>query len=224
MQVSYGFAIEQADIPLINETMIYNRWKDKLVENFDVRSITVHNIFKFGARIGFMMVEAEAYHEGRRIPGLAFLRGDSVSIMPVFTVEGMEQKYTAVVTEPRCPIAKTNHTGLPAGMIDGDTFVSAAIKELAEEVGEEISIDADDLINLGKFPLSCGGCDEFMTLMAFEYNLTKEMFRKLDGRQRGCAGEHENIHVRIIPLDDVIKIDGVDARSALSYLLWKSKV
>lgn len=64
-------------------------------------------------------------------------------------------------------------------MIDGDTFMSAAIKELAEEVGDEINIKSDDLIELGKFPLSCGGCDEYMSLMAFEYHLDLETFKKL---------------------------------------------
>lgn len=202
---------------------IFTRWKDSVEKNFSVSKIIIHNIFMFGPRVGFLIVEAIASFEGRAVPGITFLRGDAVSIMPIFTVEGKEEIYTAVVTEPRIPIGKNNQTSLPAGMIDGDTFNSAAIKELSEEIGSEIKISADDLINLGKYPLSCGGLDEFMTLMAFEYHLDEDTFNLLNGRQTGCEKENENIKVSIIPFESLPHITDVDARSHLSYFLWKQR-
>lgn len=200
---------------------IFTRWRDSIEKNFSVEKIKIHNIFMFGPRVGFLIVEAVATFEGRPVPGITFLRGDAVSIMPIFTVEGKDELYTAVVTEPRIPIGKNNQTSLPAGMIDGDTFNSAAIKELSEEIGSEISISTDDLINLGKYPLSCGGLDEFMTLMAFRYHLDTKTFDLLNGRQTGCEKENENIKVSIIPFESLPSIQDIDARSHLSYFLWK---
>lgn len=218
--IRFMVELSDEDKELLQNAMIFTRWKENILKNFDVKEILIHNFFKFGSRVGFIIVEAKALHENKPVPGIAFLRGDSVSIMPVFSVEGRTELYTAIVTEARIPIASNAHSGLPAGMIDGESFHSAAIRELEEEVGEEINISTHDLINLGKFPLSAGGCDEYMTLMAFEYKLPEKVFNILNGRQRGCAGEHENIHVSLIPLENIPEIKNVDARSVLSLFLY----
>lgn len=221
--ITFKIDLTNEDKELVQTAKIFTRWKENLLKNFDVQEIIIHNFFKFGSRVGFIIVEAKAKHENKPVPGIAFLRGDSVSIMPVFSVEGRKELYTAIVTEARIPIASNAHSGLPAGMIDGETFHSAAIRELEEEVGEEINISTHDLINLGKFPLSAGGCDEYMTLMAFEYTLSEKTFNLLNGRQRGCAGEHENIHVTLIPLENIPNIQNIDARSILSLFLYKNQ-
>lgn len=208
------------------DSAIYKRWFDGITKSFHVESIIIHNVFMFGNRVGFIVVEAKAKYQDKPVPGIAFLRGDSVSIMPVFHVYdktgSFVETYTAVVTEPRIPVARNRQTSLPAGMVDGDTVACAALKELGEEIGTEIKINAEDLINLGRFPLSCGGCDEYMNLVAFYYDLDMETFEKLNGRNTG-EGDHENILVTLIPINKLLEVPNLDARSALSYLLWKTK-
>lgn len=203
------------------ESTVFRKWKNKVVDNFDVSEIIIHNVFMFGSRVGFIIVEAKATLNGKFVPGIAMLRGDSVSIMPVLKCNGKE--YTTLVVEPRIPVGNPKLPALPAGMVDNDTVQCAAIKELGEEIGTDIDIDESKLIDLGKYPLSAGGCDENIQLYAFEYNITQDQLDSLDNRQNGVGTENEQITVKVIDFDSVPNIQGIDARSVLSYYLWKNK-
>lgn len=209
---------------LAKQSDIYTRWKSGLVSNFDVKSIFIHNVFMFGNKVGFMMVEAICFKKGTniRIPAIAFLRGDSVSIMPVIKCGG--ETYTVVVTEARTPIGQAEQTGLPAGMTDGQSFTSAAIKELKEEVGPEFNVETHEIKFMGKFSVSCGGTDEHMGFYYFEKEIDKEILDKINGRVTGAEGENEHIVVKVVPMKDLPKIPNIDMRSMLSYMLWKDIV
>lgn len=200
---------------------IFVNWKNKIEENFDAEKIMIHNVFMFGDRIGFIIAEAIAKYKNKKVPGIAFLRGDSVSIMPVLKCNGKE--YTTIVVEPRIPVGNNSQIALPAGMVDNDTVSCAALKELSEEIGNEFNITENDLINLGKFPLSAGGSDENIFLYAFEMEITEENLNKINNRQNGVETEHEQILVNVIKLEDIKNIEGIDARSLLSYFLWKNR-
>lgn len=202
----------------ISKSIIFSRWVYNLSKNFIVNKITIHKVFYFGKRVGFILAEADAYYNNKRVPGITLLRGDSVSIMPVLRCNG--ETYSVTVTEPRIPIAKINQTGFPCGMIDDDEVNVAALKELSEEVGTEFNIKKDDLIHLGKFPLSSGGCDEYMILKAFEMDVSEDILKKLHNRINISEKESEQIHVKVIKLSDIKDIE-TDARSLLSYFLWK---
>lgn len=203
----------------VNST-IFTRWVDSLHHNFNLKSITVHNVFMFGNRVGFIIAEADVTHNGKKVPGITFLRGDSVSIMPVITCG--DKTYTVTVTEPRVPIAYNRQCGLPCGMVDGDTVNVAALKELQEEVGPEFNITSSDLVNMGRFPLSSGGCDEYMDLTFFRKEVTEDVLDAINGRMNISEKESEQILVKVIEIDDLINIENVDARTLLSYHLWKS--
>lgn len=200
---------------------IFVNWKNKIEENFDVEKIMIHNVFMFGDRIGFIIAEAIAKYKNKKVPGIAFLRGDSVSIMPVLKCNGKE--YTTIVVEPRIPVGNNSQMALPAGMVDNDTVTCAAIKELTEEIGNDFLIKETDLINLGKYPLSAGGSDENIHLYAFEMDVDENILEKINNRENGIETEHEQILVKIIELDDILTIKNIDARSVLSYFLWKNK-
>lgn len=221
--INFKFDVTDEQKEKILLSVIFERWHTNIVDKFDVRSIAIRDVVWFGERVGFLLVEADAYFEGRKVPGIAFLRGDSVSIMPIFSVENKKELYTALVIEPRIPIGENAQPSLPAGMIDDQSFESAAIKELGEELGTDIKVSRNDLIFLDKFPLSCGGSDEYMSLFYFDYNLSEEQFKSLDGRITG-ENEYENIKVKLIPVDQLIHIQNLDARSTLSYYLWRNKI
>lgn len=203
------------------ESNIFVRWVNNLKKNFDLKSIIIHNVFMFGKRVGFIVAEADVYFNDKKVPGIAFLRGDAVSIMPVLECEN--KLYTVVVTEPRVPIANPEQTGFPCGMIDDDAVHVAALKELSEEVGSEFDISPSDLLDLGKFSLSSGGCDEYMNLKVFVKNVDKSLLDKLHNRINISEKENEQIKVSVIELSEVENITNIDARSMLSKLLWDKK-
>lgn len=204
------------------ESLIFVRWVNGLKENFDLKSITIHNVFMFGKRVGFIVSEADAYFNNKKVPGIAFLRGDSVSIMPILHCN--DEVYTIMVTEPRIPIAYTEQTGFPCGMVDDDSVNVAALKELSEEVGPEFDISVSDLIDLGTFPISSGGCDEYMSLKAFEIYVNMELLDSLHNRMNISEKESEQIEVSVHKLSDVGNIKNIDARSMLSKLLWDTNL
>lgn len=201
----------------IKVSIPYSRWKTNIVNNFNVKKIMIKDVLMFGSNVGFVVVDAECYDkvDNRKIPSYAFLRGDSVSIMPVLKYNN--NLYTVMVTESRTPIGKINQIGLPAGMIDNDNFKFAALKELEEEVGPEFKITSDDLIDLGTYSVSCGGTDEHIKLYAFIREVDETLINKLQGRVTGAANENEKITVSIHSLHDIPKIEGIDMRSCLSY-------
>lgn len=221
-----NFVFFKKDINLDNvdkaiNSNIFINWKKKITSNFTVNKILIHNIFMFGSRVGFIIAEAIASFNNKPVPGITFLRGDSVSIMPILKCNGKE--YTTIVSEPRIPVGKNNQEALPAGMVDNDTVACAALKELSEEIGTEFDLTEKNLINLGTFPLSAGGCDENIHLYAFEYEVDNKFLEKINNRQNGVETEHEQILVKIIELNDITKINGIDARSLLSYYIWRNK-
>ena len=221
--IEYSAVINPNLYVAINQSPVYKRWKSNLLENFTVEKIIIHNVFMFGSRVGFLIVESLCYDKenGKRVPGIAFLRGDSVSIMPVIKCAG--ETYTAIVTEARTPIGNPTQSALPAGMTDGMSFTSAAIKELEEEIGSEFSINENDLKFLGNFSVTSGGSDEQMGLYFFEKEVQPEVLEKLNGKITGAEGENECIKVSIIKIDDIKNIAGTDMRSVLSYYLWKEQ-
>lgn len=219
--VEYSAVINPNLYVTINQSPVYKRWKNNLLENFNVEKIIIHNIFMFGSRVGFMMVESVCFDKetNQRVPGIAFLRGDSVSIMPVIKCEG--ETYTVMVTEARTPIGSPAQTALPAGMTDGMSFTSAAIKELEEEVGPEFAIGENELKFLGNFSVTSGGSDEKMGLYFFEKEVGPEVLEKINGRITGAENENESIKVSVVKIEELKNMAGTDMRSVLSYYLWK---
>lgn len=91
MDIGFNISVENDLKGKVLSSPVFIRWMNGMLENFEVDSIIIHNVFMFGSRVGFIVAEAKAFHEDQRIPGIVFLRGDSVSIMPVFSVEGVKE-------------------------------------------------------------------------------------------------------------------------------------
>jgi ADP-sugar diphosphatase len=200
----------------------FTRWLERTSAGFDLRRVHVRDAVRFGARVGFIFVEAEALHEGRPVPRYAMLRGDSASILPVLRRPGLPP--LAVLTcEPRLPMGEPALLSLPAGMIDGEDFTTAALRELGEEIGADLSVKPGDLIALGRCWTTPGGCDEEIALFATEIDAPPGLAESLAGRRTGNPAEHESIAVAVIELDAIPGLPKTDAKTLLSYHLYRAR-
>ncbi|MBB2205257.1 NUDIX domain-containing protein [Gluconacetobacter takamatsuzukensis] len=201
----------------------FRRWLEQAAGRFDLRRVAVRDVVFFGARVGFILIEADAWHEGRQVPGAALLRGDSVSVLVVLHCPGHAAR-TILTREPRLPVACPDLLALPAGMLDGGQLVSTALRELAEEVGADLTVSAAQLVELTTVWLSPGGCDEAITLYAVDLDIDPGAMAALEGRRTGNRDEHESIHVHVIALDDIPCIGRTDAKTLLSYHLYRASL
>lgn len=64
----------------------------------EVKSIEVQSIDLFGPRIGFMKIKTDIVikETGNRVPGIIFLRGDAVAVLPIIK---SESKTVVLLTE-----------------------------------------------------------------------------------------------------------------------------
>ncbi|MBE7728758.1 NUDIX domain-containing protein [Komagataeibacter sp. FXV3] len=201
----------------------FRRWYDGMRTRFTLRHVLVRDAIAFDAqRMGFILVEADALHEGNPVPGLALLRGDSVSVLLVLKCPGYPDR-TVLTCEARVPVAKPDLLALPAGMLDGGAFVSTAVRELSEEVGADLQVRAQDLVKLTDVWLSPGGCDEAIGLYYAELNINETLAKALRDRQTGVAREHEHIHLRVIDLSAVPDIGMTDAKTLLSWHMYQAR-
>lgn len=198
------------------------RWLEGMRTRFTLRHVLVRDAVAFGTRMGFIMVEADALHEGKSVPGLALLRGDSVSVLLVLKCPGYPDR-TILTCEARVPVARPDLLALPAGMLDGGRFVSTALRELSEEVGADLQVHEHDLRELTHVWLSPGGCDEAIGLYYAELHIDESLARSLAGRQTGLACEHEHIRLRVIDLADVPGIGMTDAKTLLSWHMYHAR-
>ncbi|NHN87680.1 NUDIX domain-containing protein [Acetobacter conturbans] len=200
----------------------FQAWIEKTRSSFDLRSVLVRDVMMFGSRVGFIVVEADARHESARMPCFAVLRGPTVSIMPVITVQGApEEKHVVLVNEARLPVGEMV-AALPAGMVDDGTVDSAALEELQEETGIDLRHASGPPYRLKKEPvfLSPGGSDEEMTLYAVDITLTRDQITLLSGRKMGLASEHEHTTVMVVPFEEVPRYTA-NAHCLLSWFLYR---
>ncbi|MBS1102895.1 NUDIX domain-containing protein [Gluconobacter sp. Dm-62] len=181
----------------------FSNWLEKTRLNFDLRSVLVRDVLMFGTRVGFVVVEADAWNEGAKMPCFAMLRDPTISIMPVVTIkDAVDEKYVVLVREARLPVGQMV-TALPAGVIDGEAVEIAALRELREETG--LNLTAGKPYRLRDTPvfLSPGGSSEEMILYAVDIVLTRAELDGLFNRKAGLADEHEHTTVCVVPLEDM---------------------
>ncbi|WP_130732218.1 NUDIX domain-containing protein [Komagataeibacter xylinus] len=201
----------------------FRRWHEVMRTRFTLRHVLVRDAVAFGPeRMGFILVEADALHEGKAVPGLALLRGDSVSVMVVLQCPGYPDR-TILTREARVPVAQPDLLALPAGMLDGGAFVSTALRELSEEVGTDLHVRAENLVELTRVWLSPGGCDEAIGLYYTELRIDEALARRLTDRQTGLACEHEHIRLRVINMADLPHIGMTDAKTLLSWHMYQAR-
>jgi ADP-sugar diphosphatase len=198
----------------------YENWFNSLNENSVIEKITIHKVHFFGDRIGFIDVEATTKVNDKYVPGISFLRGDSVAILIVLKVD--DEEYTIFTNEFRTPVAKTIKS-IPAGMIDNGDVKSTAIKELQEEVDPDFSIDVKDLVLLDKSYTSTGESDQVLFIYYIEKEITREQLESYQGKVTGAEDEKEEIVLSFGKLNELKNCDTAVSRLAYyTYLEAKS--
>ena len=215
---------------------------------FTVRGIVIQSIDLFSNRIGFMKIKADILGpDGRRVPGIAFLRGGSVIILVVLTIEDSpEEKYVVLIKQPRSPSGTLEQIELAAGMLDGsDNIAGKAIQEMGEELDiwpkQKELIDLTEIAygqggskkvlgyNGGITPLlksrgvfaSPGGSDEFYRIMLYQKIITRDKLASYSDHKTGAAEENESITTMVVPLDMVWKWSPIAGTLSALYLYDK---
>jgi ADP-sugar diphosphatase len=193
-------------------------------ERFDVRSIHIQSVDMFGPRVGFIKLKADVVGEnGKFIPGIVFMRGGSVGILPVFMCKG--RSYAVLTVQPRVPTGRFDFVEIPAGMLDGSgNFGGVAAKELQEELA--LTINEAELTDLsafaghkgGFFP-SPGGSDETIRLFSLCKEVGEDELSSMNGRCTGLLEEGEQITLKIVPLEDLWTIP--DGKTIVAYTLYQ---
>jgi len=191
-------------------------WVKNMEDNFIVRSIEIIKIHMFGDKVGFIHTEVSAKDkEGHDLPGITFIRGDSVSILTVLICEETREKYVVFTNQARVPVGK-NVLESPAGMIDEGVASVKAIEELKEEVGDEIDFSESSLIELTSGYTSPGGIDEKIDIFAYEVTLRAAEIAQLQNKVTGNESENEFIQLDIVELEKALdKTESIITKLAL---------
>lgn len=213
---------EEQKEEIINSNKFKN-WYEKAKEEFNIESINIQSVDFFGNKVGFIKLKAEIKDkEGHRIPGITFIRGNSVSVMLNIKNTDTNEDYVALVVQGRVPIATANCFESPAGMMDEEeNIVGVAIKEVEEEL--HMKIEAKNLIPLTEVYTSPGGQDEKISIFAYEHKMTQKEIDLLNGKRTGEEGSNEKIKVKIIPLKDFLKYNK-SAAGQLAYRTYMMEV
>ncbi len=238
--VTYEPNIMRPQGRLLEESGLLTKWATGLDKRFFLHGILVQSVDLFGSRVGFVKISAhitgrnaDGTPDGQRIPGIVFLRGDSVGILVVLecpaeidpaSIEMPRETYAVLTVQPRAPTRAFDVTEIPAGMLDGSgDFTGIAAKELAEELGDDFAISEKDLVPLGgPIFLSPGGCDERLQLFCCTRTMDRARAMALKGRLTGALAEGERITLTVVPLDTLAEIP--DAKTQLAYLKYRHQL
>jgi ADP-sugar diphosphatase len=208
---------------------------------YELHNIEIQAVDWFGNRVGFIKLQAKIENDKKEwIPGAVFLRGPSVAMLLVLTPEDAseDEKYAVLTVQPRVAAGSLSFVELPAGMLDGGTFAGTASKEIKEETGIEVS--EDELINMSELALgssaspkgteakgelgngiypSPGACDEHIPLFLCNKTVSRKDLEEWQGRLTGLRDEGEKITLKLVPLKDVWKEAGRDAKTLAAIFL-----
>jgi ADP-sugar diphosphatase len=177
----------------------------------------------FGPILGFVLLELKCthLHTGKPLPGIVFLRGDSVACLILIEEEETGKLFFLVVKQTRVPMGKEVYE-ICAGMVDRDVtrIVGAMAKEVQEETGIEILVS--ELVRLGTFRPSQGGTQESIELFLLKKTMTSSQIAEIKGRV--ISNEHEFIKVEVLPftMENVAAVEDSKTSAAVIALLAKS--
>lgn len=63
-------------------------WKERVAPDLLIRGIHLQSLDMFGSRVGFLKFRADVTREGKRVPGIVFMRGGAVAILVILSCEG----------------------------------------------------------------------------------------------------------------------------------------
>lgn len=174
-------------------------------KNVKINSIRIDKVNFFGKNVGFIYLEADIEVNGAKVPGIAFIRGDSVAILLVLNTinkNNEKEKYSIMVEQYRANIGKFTKE-IPAGMIDEEgQVISTAIKEIEEEVGQ-LNITKENLTFITKYAPSAGGCDENISIYVAEIDIEYDTLMDFQDKITGAENENESIKLDVVKFKDI---------------------
>lgn len=204
----------------------FQLWLTKIQSEgrFLLCGVHIQSVDMFKGKVGFVKFVTDVLDAStkQRIPGIVFMRGGSVGILPVFKCKG--KSYAVLTVQPRVPAGSFAFEEIPAGMLDGSgKFAGVAAAEMRQELG--IELNETELIDLSALAghtqgifVSPGGTDETIRLFAYVKEVTEEELASMSGRCTGLAEEGEHITLKIVPLESLWSI--ADAKTIAAYALY----
>lgn len=197
----------------------FDDWRTSIDPRLIVHSVDIQSVDLFGpTNVGFLKLKADITKDGKFVPGICFIRGDSVGILVVLRCEGLE--YLLLTVQPRPAVGSAGFVEIPAGMVDASgKFVGQAAVEIEQETGYKITetdltdlstswcgspsdphdgAGADDPVS---YALSPGGCDECMQFFLHRRDVTPDELTALEGKATGVIEEGEVIKLKVTLLD-----------------------
>lgn len=110
------------DLGRVISSKPFRDWTGGIDEELVIKDVNIQNVDMFGSRVGFIKFVANAEFHGRRIPGVVFMRGGAVSVLPILHCDG--KKWVLCVVQPRIPCGKSANLEIPAGMMDDEGHFS----------------------------------------------------------------------------------------------------
>jgi 8-oxo-dGTP pyrophosphatase MutT (NUDIX family) len=195
---------------------LFKDWLRSLDPSFIIRAIVIQSadiIRRDGRKhVLFLKIKADiSDRRGRPLPGIVFLRGKSVAILPVVRTKSGD--YAVLVHGGSAAIGSFSQLQLPAGMADGAVDLhEVARRELMEETGLDPA--QGELVDLGEcyfgmagqgmYP-SPGACDEMIHYFLFRQEMDDEMLEGFGGKETGLAEEQEHLNVKVVPLCEICR-------------------
>ncbi|EWS72660.1 NUDIX hydrolase (macronuclear) [Tetrahymena thermophila SB210] len=196
-----GDNVSQEIFEKVQQSKKFKDWIDEFdTTGLTVKSIKIDYVFMFGPNVGFVILYTDCITQSHNIklPGFIFMRGKAVCMLVI-----VNQKYMLLCKQYRVPVGKWLIEA-PAGMIDeSGHFSGVAAKELKEETG--IDIDIKDLVDLGGFYPSPGGCDEELLMFAVEKDLSEEKLKEITSKIHGEHDEQITIEIQEYNMKNVIQ-------------------
>ena len=186
-------------------------------KNVKIKNITIYKVHFFKGEVGFIYLESDIYIEGKKVPGISFIRGNSVAILPVIKIKETNEIYTILVEQYRNSIGQFEKD-LPAGIVDeNEELYSTVIKELEEETGLKIK---NNFKLIYKFNPSSGGSDETVFIYSIDIEMNYKQLMNYNNVFTGSKKENEYIKTFVITFE---KLKKYSYRSLLAYNLYKEK-
>lgn len=155
---------------LIKNFEPFKEWYASVEENLlndrnYLEKIRVIEEYKFGNKLGFLIMDVKLNYEEKYIPGFVILRGPSCAVLMWYEVLG--EIYILMIRQPRLATGKLVWE-VPAGMLDGesDDIRGKMMDEIKEETG--IIPEKEKLVYLDTSYSSCGITDEKYIFFSME--------------------------------------------------------
>jgi ADP-sugar diphosphatase len=230
--IYFGTAPDATIARIATESIIFQNWFNKLDPEFELKEVTITQVDFKGkgttpADVLFVRLRArtsKSPHEQH-----VELRGGTSAMLVNLTCTDDGSIHTVLTCQSRVPAGDFRYIEIPAGMVDGGSFLGAAAREIEEELG--IRFNPSELTDLTEtlpkgqngLHLSPGLLDEQCKIFLAERNVTRRELDAMKGRKTGVLGEGEFIQLLIVPIKDLCQYTS-DAKSILAYFLYKEYI